>query len=305
VAADGDAGGEFDARLVTAALAVLQEHGLAGLTLGRLAERLGGSRMTLHRRGVTREDTIAKLAGLAAQEYRDAVWPALTSSDTAATRLERALAATCEVADRYSKLLVGLYSDDGGIFHDADRAEPSGRASAVPTREVFVEPLARMLRDGARDGSLACDDPDVTATVLFNQVGWTFLALRHGQRWEAERAKDVVVASAMASVTAGGWTSAPPSGTPTYQQGYNSVSEARMSTDGRPLSGVMALLAAVGAWRRCSARTGTTPGTPTAAATTSSSRRTSRSTPASRSAASVVAAWLLRAYLDGGAAGPA
>jgi AcrR family transcriptional regulator len=202
VAEDRDASGDFDTRLVAAALAVLQEHGLAGLTLGRLAEQLGGSRMTLHRRGVSREGVVARLAGLAAEEYRAAVEPALASSDAAAARLERALARTCEVADRYSRLLVGLYSDDGGIFHDTGTAEPAELAGAVATRGVFVEPLARMLRDGARDGSLWCEDPDVTATVLFNQVGWTFLALRHGQRWDAATARAAVVASAMASVTA-------------------------------------------------------------------------------------------------------
>jgi AcrR family transcriptional regulator len=203
VAVDRDAGGNFDARLVAAALAVLQEHGLPGLTLGRLAERLGGSRMTLHRRGVTREDVVARLAGVAAEEYREAVRPALMSSDTAATRLERALAATCEVADKYSQLLVGLYADDGGIFHDTGTAEPAQADGAVATRGVFVEPLSQLLRDGQEDGSLVCDDPGLTATVLFNQVGWTFLALRHGQRWEAAAATAAVVASAMASVTAG------------------------------------------------------------------------------------------------------
>jgi AcrR family transcriptional regulator len=201
VAGDRGQSGDFDARLVTAALSVLEEHGLAGLTLGRLAERLGGSRMTLHRRGITRDAVVARLAALAAQEYGTAVSPALTSSDLAAARLERALGATCEVADAYSQLLVGLFADDGGIFHDVDKAEPAARAGAVATREVFIEPLVRLLQDGERDGSLWCQDPETTATVLFNQVGWTFLALRHGQRWDADVARAAVVASAMASVS--------------------------------------------------------------------------------------------------------
>jgi AcrR family transcriptional regulator len=205
VAEDRDRGGEFDARLVAAALAVLEEHGLAGLTMGRLAGRLGGSRMTLHRRGVTREELVGRLAALAAEEYRAAVWPAMTSPEPAADRLRRALEQTCEVADRYAKLLVGLFADDGGIFHDVDGAEPAELAGAVATRRAFVEPLARLLRDGAQDGTLRCEDPDLTATVLFNQVGWTYLALRHGQRWLAPVARSAVVDSAMASVATVAW----------------------------------------------------------------------------------------------------
>jgi AcrR family transcriptional regulator len=193
---------DFDARLLTASIAVVQEHGLAGLTTARLAEALGGSRMTLHRRGITREAVIRRLAQLAVEEYQRSVWPALTGPGSAAQRLVQALEATCAVADQYAKLLVGLYADDGGIFHvttspsddlDADQ-------SALPTRDVFVDPLARLLRDGALDGTLTCDDPDETATVLFNQVGWTYLALRQGQGWSSVRAREAVVALATRAV---------------------------------------------------------------------------------------------------------
>lgn len=193
---------EFDARLLEAAIAVLAEHGLAGLTLARVAEGLGGSRMTLHRRGITREQIIERVALLAAQEYQQAMWPAMTGAGTAAQRLEQALRATCGVADRHAKLLIGLYSDDGGIFHDVEAAEPDEQAAAVATRSVFVEPIARLLRDGAQDGTLSCSDPDETATVLFNQVGWTYLALSEGQRWAPARAAEVVVRNALACVAA-------------------------------------------------------------------------------------------------------
>ena len=194
---------EFDARLLEAAAAVLAEHGLAGLTLVRLAEALGGSRMTLHRRGITREDVVARLSLLAVQEYQQAVWPALTGSGPARDRLAQALRATCTVADKHAKLLVGLYADDGGIFHDVDAADPDEQAAALATRAVFVEPLARLLRDGAHDGTLDCTDPDEMATVLFNQVGWTYLALREGQRWQPQRAADAVVSNALAAVSGG------------------------------------------------------------------------------------------------------
>ena len=191
---------DFDGRLLAAAMAVVSEHGLTGLTLARLAEELSGSRMTRHRRGVTRDGVSGRLALLAVEEYQQAVWPALTAPGDAAERLSLALHATCAVADRHAKLLVGLFADDGGIFHDTDSSLAGGQAAPVDTRAVFVEPLARLLRDGASDASLSCHDPDEMATVLFNQVGWTFLALRAGQHWTPERAADVVVGNALACV---------------------------------------------------------------------------------------------------------
>ena len=192
---------DFDDRLLAAAMVVLAQHGLAGLTLARVSVALGGSRMTLHRRGVTREGLVQRVSLLAAQEYQQAIWPALTSAGTAVQRLEQALRATCAVADKYAKLLIGLYADDGGIFHDVETAADEEHSAAMATRSVFVEPLARLLRDGEQDGTLSTADPDEAATVLFNQVGWTYLSLREGQRWEPTRAADVVVRSAMASVT--------------------------------------------------------------------------------------------------------
>lgn len=190
----------FEERLLSAALAVVEAHGLAGLTLGRVAAALGGSRTTLHRRGITREAVVQRVAALAAAEYQRALWPTLTAPGTGAERLERALSATCHVADEHARLLTGLFADDGGLFHDVESAPPEERDQAVATRAVFVEPIARLLRDGLADGSLQVADADETATVLFNQVGWTFLALRQGQRWPAERARQAVVGLAVAGV---------------------------------------------------------------------------------------------------------
>ncbi len=189
---------------MTAALQVLAESGMAGMTLSRLAEVMGGSRMTLNRKGVTRERVIEVLSVRAAGEYQRGVWPAMTSPGPGAERLEQALRATCDVADRWRHLLVGLFAEDGGVFHEPNRAEDAaGREVAVATRSVFVEPLVRLLRDGAQDGSLrATDDPARDATVLFNQIGWTFLSLRVGQRWAATEASTAVVNMALRALLA-------------------------------------------------------------------------------------------------------
>ena len=144
----------WDNRVTDAALKLLAEEGLAGLSIASLARRLGASRMTLHRNSITRERVIDLLSLRAAEEYQRMMWPTLVSPGTGRDRLEKALRGTCQVADVWRHLLVGLFAEDGGIFHEPDAS--TGKAEgdrALATRAVFVEPLARLLRDGVLDGT--------------------------------------------------------------------------------------------------------------------------------------------------------
>ncbi|MBA3282479.1 MAG: TetR family transcriptional regulator, partial [Acidimicrobiia bacterium] len=95
--------------LLDAAGAVIAEHGLGGLTLARLADVAGVSRMTLHRRNITIAHVVTALSVRAAGELRDAVFPALVGTDPADRRLRLALEAMCGGADRHLPLLAGLF----------------------------------------------------------------------------------------------------------------------------------------------------------------------------------------------------
>lgn len=176
----------------------LARFGSRRATLERIAQEAGLSRVTLHRRGVTREGILAALAERAAEEYRRALWPALTSRGTGRERLERALEAICEVAEANLPVLVALQAESDAVFHD----EPSSAHEEVATGSSFTEPIERLLIDGQADGSLRANDPLETATLLFNQVGWTYLHLRSGHRWAPERARRSVVDSALHGVAA-------------------------------------------------------------------------------------------------------
>jgi len=179
-----------DEDLLDAAGTVLARHGTAGLTLARVAEAAGTSRMTLHRRGVSVPSLVAGLGARAARELLEALYPALVGTSDARTRLEQALHATFDVADRHLPLLAGLFASDEGVFHD----EPDA-GGALPTAEAFVAPYAKLLLDGARDGSLRpLEDAAETAAVLFNTAGWGYVQLRYSQRWPAARARDGVLA---------------------------------------------------------------------------------------------------------------
>lgn len=180
---------DVDDVLLEAAGAVIAEHGLGGLTLARLADVAGVSRMTLHRHNITIAHVVTALSVRAAGELRDAVFPALVGTDPADRRLRLALEAMCGVADRHLPLLAGLFAADDGVFH----AEPDD-TGALPTDAIFVAPFAKLLADGAADGSLvAVGDPTEVATVLFNVAGWGYVQLRHAQRWPAERARNGVL----------------------------------------------------------------------------------------------------------------
>jgi AcrR family transcriptional regulator len=185
---------QVDDALMEAGARAIAKHGYAGATVERIAREAGLSRVTLHRRGVGKGDVLAALAERATAEYRAAMWPALTAAGTGRERLELALRALCDVAERNLELLLALQAASDALFHEEGGGE-------VLTRSVFTEPLERLLRDGAADGSLrAPDDPAETATVLFNLVGWTYLHLRTGHRWSARRAREATLDVALNGV---------------------------------------------------------------------------------------------------------
>ena len=172
--------------ILGAAQRVFESRGYAGATIDRIATEAGVSRVTLHRRGVTKDGLLAELVARATETYRAALWPALTGGGTGAERLTRALEALCDSAEEHMALLVALRAQSDGVFHGDDEEE-------ALTRSVFTEPLERLLRDGIADGSLREVDPTEMATVLFNLVGWTYIHLRTGHGWKPERAERAVL----------------------------------------------------------------------------------------------------------------
>ncbi|WP_045877323.1 TetR family transcriptional regulator [Pseudofrankia sp. DC12] len=171
--------------LVDATAAATSKWGLADVTLERVADQAGLSRATLHRRGVTRDALVGALTARAAEEFRAAVWPALTGPGTAAERLHAALDGLCAAADAHLQLLAGLFLARGEVFH-----EPGPDSLTIDT---FAGPFERLLRDGALDGTLRDVPPTMTATVLFNTAGWGYVHLRASHGWPAQRARPAVI----------------------------------------------------------------------------------------------------------------
>jgi AcrR family transcriptional regulator len=184
----------LEADLLAAGRRAFAHHGFAGATMERIAAEAGVSRVTLHRRGVTKEAILAALVERAVDDYRAAMWPALTALGSGRDRLEAALDALVDQTEANLDLLLALRSQTDRVFHN-----PGEEAL---TRDVFTQPLERLLADGAADGSLRELDAAEAGTVLFNQVGWTYVHLRTGHRWHPERAKRAVLDLALRGVVA-------------------------------------------------------------------------------------------------------
>jgi AcrR family transcriptional regulator len=184
-----------DDALLSGAHRAIERWGWRQATLERIAAEAGVSRMTLHRRGITRDGLLGALAERLETAYRSAMWPALTARGSGRERLESALAGYCGAVEANLEVLSALAeADHNAIFHDQD--------ARGLTRPGFTEPIRRLLEDGAADGSLVTDDPDETATLMLNLVGWTYRHLRRGHGWSPERARDGVLHIALDGVTA-------------------------------------------------------------------------------------------------------
>lgn len=162
----------------------------------RIAGQAGVSRVTLHRQGVSKEGLLAALVETATERYREAMWPALTGDGPAGQRLEQALGALCSTAETEIDVLIALRAQTDAVFHDPSEEEQM-------TRSVFTEPLERILRDGAADGSVRVTDAVEHATVLFNVVGWSYVHLRTGHGWSPERARRATVDTALRGTLVG------------------------------------------------------------------------------------------------------
>jgi AcrR family transcriptional regulator len=188
---------EVPPHIVDAARHVLAQDGLAAATLERISSAAGVSRMTLHRRGLSKQQILEAIAAELERDYRDVMWPALVAPGSARARLELALEALCQVTERNLALLGALSAGArDAIYHE--------EGPGALTRDVFVEPLERLLRDGVADGTLAVADPRESATVLFNVVGHTYTHLRTGHAWAPKRARAGVLTLVLVGVAARG-----------------------------------------------------------------------------------------------------
>lgn len=151
------------------------------------------SRVTLHRRGITRVALLAALVDQATQDYRERMWPVLTTRDPAPERLARALEVLCDAAEEHMTLLLALRAQSDGVFHEE-------AAEDAMTRSAFIDPLRHLIEEGIGEGAVEPGDPARAATLLFNLVGWTYIHMRSGHGWAAGATRSAVVDLALRGI---------------------------------------------------------------------------------------------------------
>jgi AcrR family transcriptional regulator len=187
-----------DQGLRLATIDVLRERGFAGLTLERVAEIAGRARSTLWRQGLSREVLIGALVGELAEDFRQTMYPILTSGGSGLERLTRGLEALCDLIDRHLPLMLAT-----------DEAFHQDTAPGVPPD--YLHPFIQFLREGAGDGSLPEPDDVVRAAdIAFNMTAWPFVHLRGRHEWPAEEARSAVVAVVLRGITDSDSTDARP-----------------------------------------------------------------------------------------------
>jgi AcrR family transcriptional regulator len=173
-------------KLIEAARKAVEKHGYAGLTLERIAAEADVSRVTLHRRGHSKDEIFNALVVQVREEHRDALWPALTASGDGADRLRMAVAKVCDMCERDLDVMLATRAQFDAAAHGANGPDPQ-------SNWIVAEPLQVLARDGIADGSLRDGDPEVLGALLVNWTGWTYVHLRTAFGWKQRRAKGVVV----------------------------------------------------------------------------------------------------------------
>ncbi len=177
--------------VLLAARRLAERNALADASMADIAEEAGLTRVTLYRRGDTRAAILTALRDELVREERDLLLPILAADGDARARMILALEALCATTEARMDLLTGLDNAALNAIYHEEGDEPL-------TRGQFAGPFARLLRDGAVDGSLrAVPNPDEAATVLYAQISYTYLHLRREHGWSAERTTSAVIDMAM------------------------------------------------------------------------------------------------------------
>ncbi|MGI8332152.1 TetR/AcrR family transcriptional regulator [Actinomadura scrupuli] len=150
------------ARILSAALEIVAEHGYAGCSVAAVADRAGVATGSVYRHFPGKADLVAEVFRTASQREVDAVVRAGLLEGTAGERIASAIETFAGRALRSPRMAYALLAEPVDLAVDAER---------LVFRREYARVFATFVRSGVESGELPEQDPELSATALVGAIG--------------------------------------------------------------------------------------------------------------------------------------
>jgi AcrR family transcriptional regulator len=149
-------------RIVSAALAIVAEHGYAGCSVAAVARRAGVATGSVYRHFPAKADLVAEVFRTAAQREVDAVARAAALELTAAEAIAAVIKTFAGRAMRAPRMAYALL---------AEPVDPAVEAERLVFRRAYAEAFAGIVTRGIAAGQLPEQDVAISAAALVGALG--------------------------------------------------------------------------------------------------------------------------------------
>jgi AcrR family transcriptional regulator len=149
-------------RILSAALAIVAEHGYAGCSMAAVARRAGVATGSVYRHFPAKTDLVAEVFRAAAQREVDAVARAAALELTAAAAIAAVIETFAGRALRAPRMAYALL---------AEPVDPAVEAERLVFRRAYAEAFAGIVTRGVAAGELPEQDVALSAAALVGALG--------------------------------------------------------------------------------------------------------------------------------------
>ena len=149
-------------RILSAALAIVAEHGYAGCSVAAVARRAGVATGSVYRHFPAKTDLVAEVFRTASQREVDAVARAAALERTAAESVAAVIETFAGRALRAPRMAYALL---------AEPVDPAVDAERLVFRRAYAEAIAGLITRGIAAGELPSQDVGVSAAALVGAIG--------------------------------------------------------------------------------------------------------------------------------------
>nr|BBA66516.1 TetR family transcriptional regulator [Actinoallomurus fulvus] len=154
-------------RILSAALAIVAQHGYAGCSVAAVARRAGVATGSVYRHFPAKADLVAEVFRTASQREVDAVARAAALEVSAAEAVAAVIETFAGRALRAPRMAYALL---------AEPADPAVDAERLVFRRAYADAIAVLITRGVAAGELPDQDVGVSAAALVGAVGEALVA---------------------------------------------------------------------------------------------------------------------------------